>query len=176
MNLSPSIADNGIGSLLVRQKHDEIGLAHHVTVKRGNRVSRKVRFFWNIGISACAPSGVALRCPLDSGSQTLFGDPVGFPKLRFIHYVALVHRPGLHHARTGNRVSREVPFPNWSLGTKRGTGSLPISKEVPLRLATNGHLNCKSASLLLANHDRAEKIQHFIDWVRDRIGTAAGVK
>ena len=45
---------------------------------------------------------------------------------------------------------------------------------MPVRLATNGHLNCKTAGLLLADHGRAEEAQHLIDWIRDRISAAAG--
>ena len=49
-------------------------------------------------------------------------------------------------------------------------------QKMPVRLATNGHLNCKTAGLLLADHGRAEEAQHLIDWIRDRISAAAGEK
>jgi hypothetical protein len=44
MNLSAPAANYGIGALLVRQKHDEIGLTHR-GVKREKRVSKEVRSF-----------------------------------------------------------------------------------------------------------------------------------
>src|SRR5437773_10535323 len=43
MNFSAPIADNSIGTLLVGQKHNEIGLAHR-GVKRGNRVKTESPF------------------------------------------------------------------------------------------------------------------------------------
>ena len=44
MNSSAPLADNSIGALLVRQKHDEIGLTH-MAVRREKRVLKEVRSF-----------------------------------------------------------------------------------------------------------------------------------
>jgi hypothetical protein len=67
------------------------------------------------------------------------------------------------------------PFPS-RVGNEKRNRNFGYKKKMPFRLTTNGHLNCKSASLLLPNHGRAEEAQHLIDWIRDRIGAAAGVE
>jgi hypothetical protein len=41
MNSFAPLADNSIGALLVRQKHDEIGLAHRFDLGRFLTVSRR---------------------------------------------------------------------------------------------------------------------------------------
>jgi len=64
-----------------------------------------------------------------------------------------------------------VVVPKLEFENRRGK-----KQKMPVRLVTNGHLNCKSASLLLPNHGRAEEAKHLIDLIRDRISAAAGEK
>src|SRR5438445_2224047 len=97
----------------------------------------------NTGISACAPSGVALRCARKKAGIQLVGAagyklagrtghrPVFLLQSRLIVYAAT----GVYRSLLGERHAWSVP--KLEFGDKQ---------KMPVRLATNGHLNCKSAS------------------------------